>query len=481
MASKYGVTPAGFVRPRLPEIKKEIETELAEAFGVPINTRPDSVIGQLIGVWSDREATLWETAENVYYAMYPHTAVGISLTNSVAFSGVRPISAEKTVLMETCYGTNNTTLPPGCQIKSNVDESITFSTANGGKISTNKASYADISLVSVAPDATYAVIIDGQNYSYVALVSDTATSILVSLAAQMVSIEGVASVSNSHLIIERTDQRGGYAISTSANLQVNEVGSPVEFLCDSYGAINPDIGTVTQIVTQVSGWNRCGNNAAAVVGRDDETETELRQRYGRSVYQNGSALIEAIAARIYEDVEGVTADIVFENDTDETDADGRPPHSIEAVVQGGDDVEIAKVIWKTKAPGISTAGDVAVEILDSQGVRHTINFNRPTLKKVWIKAVLEENQDEDFAADNPEQVKALILTKGQASTVGQDVILQRFLGPIYAGTSGIGNVTITAAVSDTPPAPGDYSLVNISIGTRELADFSAGRIEVAIA
>ena len=72
----YGVTPEGFVRPRLPEIRMEIIEELRRnlrARGLPddMETRPDSVTGVVIDTFAEREAALWEMGEGVYYAMYP--------------------------------------------------------------------------------------------------------------------------------------------------------------------------------------------------------------------------------------------------------------------------------------------------------------------------------------------------------------------------------------------------------------------------
>lgn len=480
MATKYGVTATGFVRPRLPEIKAELEDSLASAFGVPINTRADSVLGQLIGVFAARESVLWEMAEAAYYAMYPHTADGTNLDNSVAFTGVQRIASEKTNLIATCYGANNTTLAYGVRIKSGTDSELAFSSTAVGYISASAASYADIGVGTVTSGATYTITIDGKTYSYNAGSSDTTSTILVALASLMSAMEATVSVTNGVLTIESTDQRTGYSISVSTNLSISKLGSPVAFECDNYGALTPTIGDVNQIVTQVAGWTAVSNKVAATVGRDPESDTVLRQRYARSVYRKGQALVEAIQARIYEDVSGVTAAIVFENTTDNTDADGRPPHSIEAVVQGGDDADIAAMLWTTKPPGIDTFGSTAIVVKDSQGVSHTMNFNRPTIKKVWIKAVITKNPDENFAGDTPSIVQSQILSVGNAHAVGQDVVLQKFLGNIYSNTIGIGLVTITAAVSDTAPAAEAYSAANIVIGARELATFSADRIEVTV-
>lgn len=479
MSSDYGVTTVGFKRPRLPEIKLAIEEELSEAFGVPVNTRPDSVIGQLIGVFADREATLWEQMEKVYYAMYPNTADGVNLDSSVAFGGVYRIGAEKTQISATCYGKNQTVIPAGARIESSILKAA-FATPDGGLISMDTSVYAEIVVAMVIPGDYYSLTIDGQTYSYTATANDNETNILVGLAAQLDASIFTATTVNGVLTLKRSDERVGSAIATSTNLQAITVGSPITFVCEDYGTITPGLGTVNKILTQIAGWERVSNNIAAVVGRETESDVDLRLRYGRSVYTKGAALIEAMQARIYEEVEGITAVLVFENDTDAIDSDSRPPHSLEVVVQGGDDTAIAKKIWQTKAPGIGTFGSTAVNITDSQGTHHVMKFNRPIPKKVWLKVVLSRNPDEDFPGDTTQLVQQIILSEGQKQKIGQNVVLQKFYGPVYRQTLGIGGMTITAGVGDVQPAAGAYTTDNVTIGVRELAEFALERIEVTV-
>ena len=66
-----------------------------------------------------------------------------------------------------------------------------------------------------------------------------------------------------------------------------------------------------------------------------------------------------------------------ENDTDETNASGLPPHSIELVVYGGLDEEIAKAIHRRKGAGIQTYGNVTVPVVDAAGNIKNISFSRP--------------------------------------------------------------------------------------------------------
>ena len=70
-------------------------------------------------------------------------------------------------------------------------------------------------------------------------------------------------------------------------------------------------------------------------------------------------------------VEGVSRFFVYENDTDSTDANGIPAHSIAAVVAGGDAQEIGEQIALRKSPGIQTFGDVDVTVVSP------VWFSRP--------------------------------------------------------------------------------------------------------
>jgi len=79
---------------------------------------------------------------------------------------------------------------------------------------------------------------------------------------------------------------------------------------------------------------------------------------------------------------------VYENDTDATDADGIPEHSISAVVQGGDVTEIATAIAVKKTPGTGTYGTTTEIVVDSNGVPNTINFFEPTEVPIDVEVTI---------------------------------------------------------------------------------------------
>ena len=213
----------------------------------------------------------------------------------------------------------------------------------------------------------------------------------------------------------------------------------------------------------------------AATGRNAETDISLRQRWGKSVYSRASAMVEAVQAALY-DVDGVTYAIVYENDTDATDSYSRPPHSIEAVVEGGSAADIGKAIWRTHAGGITTYGSQAVTVYDSQAIPHTMRFNRPTAVTIYLQIEVTANPEKELSAAAVSLIQSAIVAQGEAMAVGQDVILQSFYGTIYNATSGaVGYMTIEASTDGE-----NYSASNIVISPREVATFSAANIAVEI-
>ena len=472
----YGLTEKGFQPKRLADVVAGVNSRIADQLGIQIETNANSVFGQIIGVFSYEIADLWEQAGLVYNAMYPHTAGGVSLDNAAALAGITPISAEKTTVVCTCYGTQGTQIPYGAQISSATNSNIIFNCVEAqAYINANKACDVGVTIASVSALTTYGVNIDGMLYTYTATADDSVASVLTQIAALFSFDDITATVNNDVLQITKDDQSETYDISLS-NTSFAYIGSPVKFECATAGAIIPALGDLSQIVTVYAGWDSVSNNVAANVGRLAESDTALRQRWNSSLYARSVAMVDSIAAALLT-LNGVTTARVYENDQDTTDADGRPPHSIEAVVAGGDADEIGAVIWQKKAAGIDTFGSQSVSVADSQGFNHTINYNRPIPVYVWLDIEITEYPEETLPPDATTIITEAVIEYGNSLTVGNDVILQRFMGAIYQAVSGVGYITVTAA---TGIPAGAYSSNNISIDDRHTAVFDASRVTVTI-
>lgn len=189
---------------------------------------------------------------------------------------------------------------------------------------------------------------------------------------------------------------------------------------------NSDADTITTITNPKSGITGVTNVAAFEGGRNTETDAEFRERYYISVDFAGGVNIDAIVAAIYEGVEAVISVIGEENDTDEINEHGLPPHSIEIVAYGGLDEDIARVIFQRKAAGIQTYGSTVVPVLTASGQLYDVHFNRPVPKQVWVR-VYNLKTNNMFPLDGIEQIKESIVryigsnVRGGLN-IGQDVV-----------------------------------------------------------
>ncbi|MCX5516243.1 hypothetical protein C3941_19830 [Kaistia algarum] len=153
------------------------------------------------------------------------------------------------------------------------------------------------------------------------------------------------------------------------------------------GAVEADPGTITTIGTPTRGWQTVTNVLAATAGAPVESDADLRRRQKVSTALPSLTVLEGIAGAVAT-IEGVTRYAPYENDTNVTDGDGVPPHSIAMVVEGGDAQAIAVAIASKKTPGAYTYGTTAEVVTDRYGLDHTIRFFRPTAKRVKVEISL---------------------------------------------------------------------------------------------
>jgi uncharacterized phage protein gp47/JayE len=481
----YGVTPEGFVRPRLPELRQEVVQDLNDrlrnaGYTGEVETRPNSITGLLIDTFAEREAALWELAEAVYLSMYPGSAWGTSLDNAVSFTGVRRLAPEKSRCYVVCYGAVSTVVPAGSQIRHRTTQSI-WATAADVAISTANA--ADVVIVpAVIANQLYRITIGGADYTFTSDATPTIAEVLAGLVSA-VSRSGLSVASDGASIRVTSDGRVAFSVTLGGPLSISRVGSPVlgETMTPMAEPAVP--GDLNGIVTTVEGWDSVVNLQAASVGRVSENDAALRARYPTGLFRLGAATKPSIAPNVRDRVAGITAIKDFQNDTDTTDAVGRPPHSIHVVVDGGLDDEIGEAIYRVKAAGIDTHGAIAVEVSADDGDRHIVRFDRPAPVYVWVRARLSllPANEQVFPPDGFRRVGDGISSAGNALGIGQDVVQQRFYSAIYA-TSGIAHVDLAFAHSTDPafdPQPTDFSAANITIQDFEVAKFDLSRIEVS--
>lgn len=267
-----------------------------------------------------------------------------------------------------------------------------------------------------------------------------------------------------------------FSVSVNANLSILWVGNLQELESVDSGPVVGYAGTINQIVNPLSGWVDAWNPLDAVLGELVESNATVRARRSVSLSIPGAGTPEAMLAGLLAITE-VTAAIVIENTTNVTDANGVPAHSIECVVENGDEEDIGAVLWARKPGGINLHGDESVTVEDSQGYDHALGYSRPTEVLQWLKATYTLYDEEDFPDNGEDTMKSTLLAYGNGLGIGKDVMPHRFKGDVFDAVAGIKTLLIERA-DDSGGSPGAYSETPKAIEFNEIAKFDTARITI---
>lgn len=454
--SSFGLdSTTGFLQKTVSDILSDIEADERTAFGNEINVLATSVFGQLNGVFGSAAAENWEVLNEIYQSFNPNAATGAALDRICALTGVTRLPAVRTSFLSTNTPANQITL-----------------TGDVGKL--------------VPAGRVVSATVAGDRFASVSDVTLAVATIWVATTAY--SIGDIRSNGGNIYQCTTAGTSAGSGGPTTEDEAIPDntvvwrfVGNGLAFVladfqAEEFGPISAVSAGMT-IETPLSGWSSAKAMLDGEVGRAIETDAALRLRRSQLLRAQGAATVEAIAAALA-DITGVTAK-VYENDTFTTDTEGRPPKSIECVVSGGTDAEIAAAIFASKAAGILTfgfAGQIVTEVVvDSQGINHTINFTRPATVDIYIDIAVDVkgiNYEGDAA------LKAALAADGNTLGLNDDVIVEKMQAAAF-GVAGV--FDLTSFIIDTTAIPPGTNTVNIPMTLRQQAVFDTARIDVVSA
>jgi hypothetical protein len=442
-----GLTPSGFTIEKLDDIRNGIINEIAGYFGIsPDALRDDSFDGHLIGILADRLSLLWQMALLTYSAFDPDKALDQSLDAVAAITGtVRDGPVASSVVL-TLTGTPGTFVDAGSRAKV-LDTGSEFQTSIDGTIT----------LVPPWVAST--------PYGLGTRRTNSSRVYQVSIAGTSSTTGGPTSDANSV-----SDGTVTWRFLGGGTGAVDVPSSSVEL--DKILAIS---GSIRDISTPVGGWSSVINLLDADPGTAKETNESFRVRRERELSGAGSTPIDSLRGRIGRLV-GVSAVQVFQNVGDDPDAFGLPGHSVEVLVQGGDNQEIFDTIGTNIAPGIRSFGTITGSHVDSQGNSYVIQFSRPQSVPIWIIANVVKNRL-TYAGD--QAVIDAIVGFGDNQPAGRDVDPDAILSSIFT-VDGVLRIVRVAGIPQilvgTSPNPtNDQPLV---MSLRQLALYDTSRVTV---
>lgn len=451
MAIAYGLTPQGFVRKPLSVIKAEIEASWRLAFGASIDVSASTPDGQVIGIFAEREALVWELAEIIAGMMDPDKASDRLLEVLCLLTGTYRTLAKRSTV--TLWFTGDPA--------SNVGQDTRTATASTASVFYTLTGTTLVALTAWATSTVYAVgdqrTANGRCY------------VCITGGASAPSGSGPSTTS-----ADITDGAAhwrymGEGTATGSAPAVSETLGPVVAVSGDINAIDTPQPGVTSVI----------NLLDATTGAFKMDDQALRLLREREIAAGGNGTIPAIRRKLSR-VAGVETVTVFYNNTLLTSVDGIPAKSIEAMVEGGDDQAIIDALFDSVTGGIgyhsSGAGAVSGTHTDSQGNIHAIEFTRPEQIPIYCNITVEVDAAQ-FPANGAELIKLSIVSWGDQQQAGRDARVTAVAGPSLDVPGAIA-WDPSATFIDDAPAPSTNTPVVISL--RQRAVYDTSRINVTV-
>lgn len=442
MPAPFGLTTTGFSTMTFEEIRAIINARLLETISPTLDLSDRAFEGQIVAIVCEHFAQLWELAEVAHGALDSDKATGPALDVVAALIGtVRPSASASAVIM-TLTGVPTTVVPEGSIGR--VPDEARFATREAATIEAVDA---------WAPSTTYAV---GDR------VTNAGRIYLADVGGESAGSGGPTTTASA--IVD--------GAVTWRYLGEGTGAVDVEALATEPGALTANAGTITEIVTPVGGWSSVANVEDAAVGRELASDAELRVLRRADLGRPGTGTLPAVGTDL-RGVPGVTSANVLVNNTNETDVNGLPPHSIEALIIGGEDQDIWDRLHKSVPAGIGTVGDELGYVEDAAGVLHAYRFTRPEPVEIYV--VLEAVYHASVApVDLEDRMIAAVVAGGDALGGGRDVVASRVAAWAFVDDS------LLDVVAKIGLFVGPTTSVTIPIDLRQLAAFDTSRVSVAL-
>lgn len=224
------------------------------------------------------------------------------------------------------------------------------------------------------------------------------------------------------------------------------------------GSVLAQVNTINNIGKPTRGWQSVTNIATSTLGNPLETDAELKQRQALSVALSSISIPQALEGALLS-LLGVSRCKIIENKTAETTADGLPPHSVCAIVQGGSVDEIAMVINSKKSMGCALYGNTSETVSNAYGLKETIQFFRPKLVSIGYR--LQLSVKDAYSSDLATQIRQNLALYTNQLDVNDRITLNKLYGVanLYGDLDSESyEVEVITIIADGVSVVGNYSL-----------------------
>jgi uncharacterized phage protein gp47/JayE len=292
-------------------------------------------------------------------------------------------------------------------------------------------------------------------------------------AAQYSYLRDVALTGSAGVLIKSgaivRDDSGVQWISQT-DVTLDDDGNGVQdFRSQSLGQYQVAAHISLTIMTVVAGWQTAATQYSSETGLEEETDPQLLARFYRSRSKPAVNCVDGTVADIYA-LPDVSEVVSLENSSDEVDGNGVNAHTVNYVVDGGDNSQIAKAIYRNW-PGTGLQGDISVPVTRYSGNTVDIQFDRPT--PVDVSTEITVGRRKNFTYVDTTQIIAQVMS--MQFSIGESVY-QADISDVVNQTSGVYVKSILLGRDGDELADIDV----LKMTAREKARFLSGNVTVTV-
>lgn len=474
----FGVTPSGFVAKRFEDIVSDISTQINNTFNINIDSDPDNKIKTLVNIMTLPLAENWEVCQSLSAQMDIDQAEDVFLDYLCAGKLIYRQTSVKSsgdVSVEIGYN-DELTLPIQSSFYNKNNKE--FQTTTKLELSQTNIHKAKIAFDNTTADANITVVLNGATFTQ-SIGGDYDSALSSLITTVMNAGYYVTPVGDYIYEIYLIEEPKGEDITFSVTLTegVDDENSSifrsvaVEYTEDGDFVFPANTLTVAPSFSAILSFS----NTDIVGGRFRESDEELRFRFKSSPSVVGKATPLAIKSSIL-DISGVTDVSVIINNTMTTFAEGNPPKSIEVVVKGGEDEEVASKLYEYHGAGIQLYGNTSTIVTDVNEEPFAVEYSRIESLYTHLRISYKKYDEEEFPDDGNTVIRDSVVSYVNNLNIGNDVIGGRVASTIYRNVAGIEDITVEMFGTTDFNGTGTYTTQPVRVSRKQEAITDINRV-----
>lgn len=487
------VDPGGYDVPKYEDRRADdVVPEWQSRFGAGSNTASSTDDGNIIDQLTAFLQAVDERGSFAYNSGFFNTATGLNLDALIGgLFGSQRAPDRGSTTTAIVYGEVDTVVSPAAD-PSQVSTSIGDVYSVSGPVTIE---FSDIAVFVFGPST------DG-SVPTITIQSDTYTTTIPIIGTGLQVAEGMWSVlptsdanivskndpfedpfGNGIIVLNLTGLLNA-SVETTGSESATFRGVETPVTSEEAGPIPGLAYEITTINSPIDGWEGVVNLDGVSPGALEDTDAQYRQRHLDTLGKGGTSTLIALKSILLDITlnPGVEYVEIYNNPKSSTDSAGRPGHSFEVVIEGGEELTIVTLIWENHPLGIETFGSTSVLISDTRAAgTHEIKYTRPTKRFVWSDVTITagEGFPSEQISDIQESVAQSLTDFGQTLGVGRDIYIDELKQQIEVpGTQSVMILLGTASSATAPKPP--VSAANVTVSDTELTVWDVSKISVTV-